>query len=902
MRSNEASSTQQVAAQPGMDREELHRRADELLHLQAKALDAAANTIIITDRNGTMLWANRAAEQNYGYSLAELVGKNPRLFQSGRHDRAFYQKLWATVLDGQVWSDTIFNLTKDGALIQEEMTITPVVDEAGEVTHFFAIKQNITERKRLEEALHLTQFAVDRISDAVFLAKPDGGLVYVNDAARALLGYTGDELLSRTMRDIDPGHDAESWPRHWEALRELGSYTAERRHRTAAGVLLPVEVSVNHLTFEGTEYYCALVRDITERKKSEDALRLMVEGTAAKTGQAFFRSCVRYLARVLGVRCALVTEAVGEDRARARPLAAWAGDGFLELGEFSVLGDPCEAIFLRGEPCTYRDNLSEHFPGHATLAPLSGRSYQGLPLFDERQAVIGHLAVLDDRPLLEDHGRESILKIFAARAGAELLRQRSEEQLREAKEKADTANEAKSQFLANMSHELRTPLNGVLGYAQILERDTELGERQLEAVQVIKSSGEHLLGLINDVLDLSKVEAAKIELEPDTFRFDVFLESIRKAFAARGAEQGIRFVTDFDDTTDTTVIADERRLRQVLFNLIGNALKFTDEGEVRFAVQRRGSYTRFEVVDTGPGIAENEIAHIFEPFHQAGNRERRTKGTGLGLTISRTLVRLMGAELEVESQLGKGSRFWFALELPATGETQLLRGPDEPQIEGYAGARRRILLVDDRPQNRQVLREMLEPLGLQISEANDGREALVVAARTKPDLVLMDLHMPDMDGLQTTRIIRRATWGRGMPVVAISGSAYDLNRQACLDAGCNDFLAKPFRARDLMAVISRLLGLEWIYLESPGSAEPSAEATIPPPEELAALMALCREGDIMAVRQRAEALREAAAGYGDFAGTLLELAAQFRIKAIRELLRQHVGKDACPTASPRGRP
>jgi PAS domain S-box-containing protein len=888
---DEGSPTGEAAAQDaiGLHKRYLRAQARKLLLMQAKALDAAANTIVITDRDGTMLWVNKAAQQNYGYTLEEIVGKNPRLFSSRRHDRAFYKNLWDTVLAGRVWNDTIFNCTKSGELIQEEMTITPVAGDDGEPSHFIAIKQNVTERKRIEEALHLRQFAIDRISDAVLIARPDGQLVYANDAACSMLSYTADELLTRAVYEVDPTYDAASWPTHFTTLRQARSFTLETQHQTREGTLIPVEATVNYLSYEGKEFYCALVRDLRERKRTENALRLVVEGTAAKTGGAFFRSCARYLAQVLEVRCALVTEALGDDRRIARPLAVWAGDAFLELADYSVEGGPCEQVMLAGETRLYRDGLRELYPDVETLAALGTCSYHGLPLIDQRGVVVGHLAVLDDKPLPDDPGREAILKIFAARAGAELLRQRTEERLREAKEKAVAASEAKSQFLANMSHELRTPLNGVLGYAQILERDAELNDRQLEAIGVIKSSGDHLLGLINDVLDLSKVEAAKIELEPAPFRLDNFLDTIDKAFAPRADEKGIVFRQAIDGDVSDSVIADEKRLRQVLFNLIGNAIKFTDRGEVRFSVQRRGAYTRFEVADTGPGIPPEELDRIFEAFHQAGSRERRVKGTGLGLAISRTLVQLMGSDIGVESVLGQGSSFYIALDLPSAEGGVGRRAERGRRVVGYEGQPKHLLIVDDRPQNRDVLREMLEPLGLSISEASDGRDALEVAARVKPDLVLMDLRMPNMDGLQATRTIRAAVWGEGIPVVAISASAYDLDRQACLAAGCNDFIAKPFQEDDLLQILGRLLSVRWTYEQR--ERELPAETSAPPlpVAELEQLLALCKQGDILAVRERAEALLSEH-GPSNFTAVVLELATQFRMKAIRERVKEQLAQ------------
>ncbi len=467
--------------------------------------------------------------------------------------------------------------------------------------------------------------------------------------------------------------------------------------------------------------------------------------------------------------------------------------------------------------------------------------------------------------------------------------------LREAKEAADAASRAKSYFLASVSHELRTPLNGILGYTQILRRDAALTDRQRSGVGVIHESAEHLLALINDVLDLSKIEAGRIDLHPADFDLAEFASAVERVFAPRAREHGILFEAALAADVPRRVHGDEQRLRQVVFNLVSNAVKFTRTGGVVFAVQRAetGDDTiRFAVSDTGTGISAEDLGKLFEPFSQVGNRaSAAASGTGLGLAISRSLVERMGSRLQVESQPGRGSRFWFEVRLPAA-ETAPAVVRATRRLSGYEGPRRRILVVDDNAANRAVLIEMLAPLGFEMAEALDGLAALALAETFAPDLVLMDLRMPGgVDGLEATRRLRASPRGAAMRIAAVSASAYALDRSECFAAGCDEFLAKPFREEELFALIARLLDLTWTHAETPDSNSPfpfKQPLHPPPAAEAAALHDLAAKGDVVALRARAEALLAADPKYAPFAHNVLDLAARFKMKAVRQFVARYM--------------
>ncbi len=476
-----------------------------------------------------------------------------------------------------------------------------------------------------------------------------------------------------------------------------------------------------------------------------------------------------------------------------------------------------------------------------------------------------------------------------------------------AKELADSANQAKSEFLANMSHELRTPLNGILGYAQILQQASDLNQYR-KGIDIIQQSGAHLLTLINDVLDLAKIEARKLELLPQEIHLLMFLNGVTELIRIRAQQKGIEFKAAIAPDLPSGIMADEKRLRQVLLNLLGNAIKFTDRGEVTLRVQAiapaspppprelSAATLRFAVRDTGVGMTPEQLEHIFLPFEQVGAEARKAEGTGLGLAISRRIVELMGSRLEVESELGVGSTFWFDVELPVTLAQAEGAGGDRPQgrISGYAGRRRRILVVDDKPVNRSVVVDALTCLGFDLAEATNGRAALEQLPSFQPDLIVTDLVMPELDGFEMTRQIRQA--GYAMPILASSASVLDADRCRSLGVGCNDFLPKPIDLDLLLAKLETHLQLTWtrqaaaavatIPAERPAliPAERAPLLVYPPREALAPFEKFARMGDIAALEAAAKQLRAQDEQYAAFCDRILALVEEFDDRGILELL------------------
>lgn len=470
-------------------------------------------------------------------------------------------------------------------------------------------------------------------------------------------------------------------------------------------------------------------------------------------------------------------------------------------------------------------------------------------------------------------------------------------ELVEAKQAADAANQAKSEFLANMSHELRTPLNGILGYAQILGRSSTIPTQAQAGIQIIHQCGSHLLLLINDILDLSKIEARRLELFPSSVHLSAFLNGVSEICRVRADQKGIDFQMVLGDRLPLGIQADEKRLRQVLINLLGNAIKFTDQGSVIFRIvlidgpdspDHALAHLRFAVEDTGVGMSLAQQEKIFLPFEQVGEAGRKADGTGLGLAISQKIVAMMGGQVQVQSHLGEGSRFWLDLAVPIAQDWQVTT----PQkVIGIQGRHPKILIVDDDANQRHVMSTVLQEIGFSVACASNGQQGLDYALQHPLDVVVLDLAMPIMDGFELIQQLQTHPSTQAMLIIVCSASVFEVDRQRSLKSGAKAFLPKPLQVDELLTSLQTLLQLTFIYADQPVNQPAVAPLQVPlamvmpPPAVIDQLYHLAMMGDIEGIEGILKTIARQDHQLVPFSAELSKLAANYQTGKIRKFLK-----------------
>lgn len=582
-------------------------------------------------------------------------------------------------------------------------------------------------------------------------------------------------------------------------------------------------------------------------------------------------------------------------RRRARIEAAMGSIGIAGGAVFLVMVFALRIVTVRElkRPMDALASLVAEFKAgnYGSPVPEEARFAEFAPLSDLLASmgatIVSQIAELRDLNAgLETRVRERTAELERRNAELAAERDKAETYLRA----ADSANRAKSEFLANMSHELRTPLNAVLGFSRLAANDPKNAAETRRKAELINQAGSHLLEIIEEILDMSRIEAKRFELNRESFDLRAAVDFTVAIARPKAEEKGLAFRSAVGPDVPRAVIGDERRIKQILINLCGNAAKFTKAGCVEIEADWRDGRFRFSVEDTGPGIPESRLEEIFRPFERVRDGGDYIEGAGLGLSISRGLAEAMDGQLSAKSRVGSGSRFTLEIPLPrAEGERASTARPLLPS--GYAGPRKSVLVVDDNPQNVAFFDALLAPLGFGVSVATSGEEALLRASEARPDAVVLDFRMPGLDGIRSARALReRFGEGRCPAILGISASVAGGAEQRLFEAECDEFLTKPVEAAGFLRVLGSMLGITWSEDGAAPGTEPGAEEPPVPADVAAAIATAAREGDFSEVERRLRQME--AAGCVSAARTARGMAARYDDAALEKFFGGDRGERA----------
>jgi PAS domain S-box-containing protein len=839
------------------------------------AFEDASIGMAIVSLAGNWIKVNSALCNIVGYSAAELIDLT---FQDITHpddlniDLAYVLQLLAGEISTYQMEKRYF--TKQGHIIWILLNASLIKDSQGHPIHFISQIQDITTRKEAQKALELKSIMNNMAGGVSLIKSSDHTIIYVNPRFEAMFGYTDRELKGQSINLLNYV-DLEVKPKAtfleiFTQTDRIGEAHYEVYNRRKDGTLFWSRVYPS--TFEHSEYglvYIIVQEDITQLKLAEQQLQ-------TTTNRLNF---------LLSYSPVVISSGnVNRDR----------GMTFISENSQDVLGYTAKIISESSEfwiNHIHPDDLgqvvrkivnvcNDGFYTHEFRFLHSDGSYRWM------QEQVKLICDREDNPL------EILAYLIDIND-----RKQIEIELQEARKAAEAASQAKSMFLSNMSHELRTPLNAILGFTQLMSHDRTLTNEYQQYLAIINRSGERLLGLINDILDLSKIESGQMLISQSDFDLKNLLNSIKDIFQVQAKSKAIELTIDCDPNLPQLIHTDEKRLYQVLVNLLGNAIKFTNQGTVqlRVKIQKTIAADRvqllFEVEDTGFGIAAAEIGTLFKLFSQTESGNKFNQGTGLGLAISQKFIHLLGSQIQVQSILGHGSIFYFELDVNIPQSLSIAPSSPQQRAIGLASGQPnyRILIVEDLEENRQLLVEILSSIGFEVREATQGLEAIALWESWSPHLIWMDLRMPIMDGYTAIKRIREHPQGHEPIIITLTASVFEEEREKVLASGCNDFISKPFQRKTILDKITQYLGVQYTYEVELGTPEPPSveilspkDLTTMPTQWLTQMYQAAHYLDTEVMNDLISQIPEANAGLSN---TLIDLVNNFNSDQIMELIK-----------------